>query len=69
MQESGVTDSQFDNENLLKTVMNLFAAGTDTSGITLRWLLLFMAKYPKIQGKELKISTKIAEKHTVQMCA
>ncbi|KAF1376950.1 hypothetical protein PFLUV_G00216830 [Perca fluviatilis] len=33
------------------TVQNLFSAGTDTSGTTLRWGLLFMAKYPKIQDQ------------------
>lgn len=54
LQESGITDSHFHNENLMITVLNLFAAGTDTTATTLRWALLFMAKYPKIQGKELK---------------
>ncbi|XP_034004040.1 cytochrome P450 2K1-like isoform X3 [Trematomus bernacchii] len=51
LQESGVTDSNFHDKNLMQTVLNLFAAGTDTTATTLRWGLLFMAKYPKIQGK------------------
>uniref|UniRef100_A0A8C2ZJH9 Cytochrome P450 2K1-like n=1 Tax=Cyclopterus lumpus TaxID=8103 RepID=A0A8C2ZJH9_CYCLU len=49
--ESGNTNSHFHNENLLVTVLNLFAAGTDTTATTLRWGLLFMAKYPKIQDQ------------------
>lgn len=34
--------------------MNLFAAGTDTTATTIEWCLLFMAKYPHIQGKKKK---------------
>ncbi|XP_070844126.1 cytochrome P450 2K3-like [Chaetodon trifascialis] len=36
---------------LLMTVVQLFAAGTDTTAATLRWALLLMAKYPKIQDQ------------------
>ncbi|XP_077069889.1 cytochrome P450 2K1-like [Siphateles boraxobius] len=42
-------DTHFHLENLLGTVGNLFAAGTDTTGTTLRWGLMLMAKYPHIQ--------------------
>ncbi len=35
----------------MMTVGNLFVAGTDTTGTTLRWGLMLMAKYPHIQGK------------------
>ncbi|XP_008311799.1 cytochrome P450 2K1-like [Cynoglossus semilaevis] len=49
--ESGVTDSHFHTKNLMVTVMNLFVAGTDTTATTLRWGLLLMAKYPKIQDQ------------------
>ena len=52
LQESKVTNSYFHDDNLMETVLNLFAAGTDTTATTLRWALLLMAKYPKIQGKE-----------------
>ncbi|XP_056283493.1 cytochrome P450 2K1-like [Pseudoliparis swirei] len=51
LEESGNTNSHFHQENLLATVLNLFAAGTETTSTTLRWGLLFMAKYPKIQDR------------------
>ncbi|KAL3052118.1 hypothetical protein OYC64_004803 [Pagothenia borchgrevinki] len=51
LEESGNTNSHFHDNNLLLTVLNLFAAGTDTTATTLRWGLLFMAKYPKIQDQ------------------
>ncbi|XP_057678890.1 cytochrome P450 2K1-like isoform X1 [Corythoichthys intestinalis] len=41
----------YHDPNLLMTVSNLFAAGTETTSTTLRWALLFMAKYPHIQEK------------------
>ncbi|XP_075871410.1 cytochrome P450 2K4-like [Nelusetta ayraudi] len=50
LQESG-TKSHFHDDNLLITVLNLFAAGTDTTATTLRWALLFMAKYPRMQDQ------------------
>ncbi|XP_051744172.1 cytochrome P450 2K1-like isoform X7 [Ctenopharyngodon idella] len=51
IQESGEKDSHFHDQNLLITVSNLFAAGTDTTGTTLRWGLMLMAKYPHIQDR------------------
>ncbi|XP_056143538.1 cytochrome P450 2K1-like [Lampris incognitus] len=50
-ENSGVLDSHYHEENLIFTVANLFAAGTDTTGTTLRWSLLLMAKYPHIQDQ------------------
>ncbi|XP_075942067.1 cytochrome P450 2K1-like [Anarhichas minor] len=47
----GITESFYNMENLVSTVSNLFAAGTDTTGTTLRWALLLMAKYPQIQDQ------------------
>ncbi|KAG8011479.1 Cytochrome P450 2K1 [Nibea albiflora] len=51
LEESGITNSYFHDDNLMITVLNLFAAGTDTTATTLRWALLFMAKYPNIQDQ------------------
>ncbi|CAJ1077867.1 cytochrome P450 2K1-like [Xyrichtys novacula] len=51
LEESGITNSHFHDENLLMTVSNLFSAGTDTTATTLRWGLLLMAKHPKIQNQ------------------
>ncbi|XP_072337675.1 cytochrome P450 2K1-like isoform X1 [Scyliorhinus torazame] len=48
-EESKNSDSHFHDNNLVTSVINLFAAGTDTSSSTLRWAILFLAKYPKIQ--------------------
>ena len=51
-QDSCVTDPLYHEMNLITVVGNLFAAGTDTTGASLRWALLFMAKYPQIQGEK-----------------
>uniref|UniRef100_A0A3P8YG26 unspecific monooxygenase n=2 Tax=Esox lucius TaxID=8010 RepID=A0A3P8YG26_ESOLU len=51
LEESGNMDSLYHNDNLVFSVANLFVAGTDTTGNTLCWGLLLMAKYPHIQDK------------------
>ncbi|XP_071329720.1 cytochrome P450 2K1-like isoform X2 [Trachinotus anak] len=51
LEESGIKDSPYHDDNLLYSVTNLIAAGTDTTGNTLQWCLLFMAKYPHIQDQ------------------
>ncbi|XP_073693222.1 cytochrome P450 2K16 [Garra rufa] len=50
-EESGEKNSLFNHQNLIFSVGNLFAAGTDTTSTTLRWGLLLMAKYPHIQDR------------------
>ena len=44
-------DSTFDEENLVVCTFELFVAGSETTSTTLSWALLYMAKYPEIQGK------------------
>uniref|UniRef100_W5M0Z0 Cytochrome P450 2K1 n=1 Tax=Lepisosteus oculatus TaxID=7918 RepID=W5M0Z0_LEPOC len=48
---SGQKDSHFHKDNLINTIVALLAAGTETTGTTLCWGLLLMAKYPHIQKK------------------
>uniref|UniRef100_A0A8C9Z546 Uncharacterized protein n=1 Tax=Sander lucioperca TaxID=283035 RepID=A0A8C9Z546_SANLU len=50
-EDSSVMDTHYNEKNLIFTVTNLFAAGTDTTATTLRWSLLLMAKYPRIQDQ------------------
>ncbi|XP_076838198.1 cytochrome P450 2K1-like [Brachyhypopomus gauderio] len=54
-------NSRFNDLNLFATVTNLFAAGTDTTSTTLRWALLFMAKYPHIQDQVQQEIDKVVE--------
>ncbi|CAI5675477.1 cytochrome P450 2K1 [Oreochromis niloticus] len=54
LEESEIKDSHYHDDNLLYSVINLFAAGTDTTGNTLQWCLLYMAKYPHIQDQVLE---------------
>ncbi|XP_041735066.2 cytochrome P450 2K1 isoform X2 [Coregonus clupeaformis] len=51
LEESGNMDSLYHDNNLVFSVANLFGAGTDTTGTTLRWGLLLMAKYRHIQDR------------------
>ncbi|XP_070836480.1 cytochrome P450 2K1-like [Chaetodon trifascialis] len=51
VEESEIKDSHYHDENLVSSVLDLLAAGTDTTASTLQWGLLFMAKYPHIQDQ------------------
>ncbi|KAJ6651970.1 hypothetical protein lerEdw1_015867, partial [Lerista edwardsae] len=50
----GELDSTYDDENLAQCVLELFAAGTETTASTLEWALLLMASHPDIQDKVQK---------------
>ncbi|XP_044025021.1 cytochrome P450 2K1-like [Siniperca chuatsi] len=67
LEESGITNRHYHYENLLKTVMNLFSAGTVTTATTLRWGLLFMAKYPKIQNQVQEELSRVIGSRQVQV--
>nr|XP_006815214.1 PREDICTED: cytochrome P450 2D26-like [Saccoglossus kowalevskii] len=40
-----------DNNNLIRTVVDLFAAGTETTSTALSWSILYSALYPDIQSR------------------
>jgi len=41
--------AEFDREELLYILRDLFIGGTDTSVITIRWFLMMMANHPEVQ--------------------
>uniref|UniRef100_A0A3B4AG41 Uncharacterized protein n=1 Tax=Periophthalmus magnuspinnatus TaxID=409849 RepID=A0A3B4AG41_9GOBI len=49
--QSGVPNSPYQEENMASSILQLFAAGTETTSTTLRWALLLMVKYPHIQDQ------------------
>ncbi|XP_062266921.1 cytochrome P450 2K1-like isoform X2 [Platichthys flesus] len=67
LEKSGNTNSPYHDKNLLMTVLNLFAAGTDTTATTLRWGLLLMAKYPKIQDQVQEELSRVIGSRQVQV--
>ncbi|XP_059211944.1 cytochrome P450 2K1-like isoform X2 [Centropristis striata] len=67
LEESRVTDDHFQDDNLLGMVFNLFTGGTETGTNTLRWGLLFLAKYPKIQDQVHEEVSRVVGSRPVQM--
>uniref|UniRef100_G3PE83 Cytochrome P450 2K1-like n=1 Tax=Gasterosteus aculeatus aculeatus TaxID=481459 RepID=G3PE83_GASAC len=67
LEESKNTNSHFNDDNLMQTVLNLFAAGTDTTATTLRWGLLFMVKNPKIQDRVREELSEVVGSRQVQV--
>ncbi|XP_034722666.1 cytochrome P450 2G1-like isoform X1 [Etheostoma cragini] len=50
-QEKALPTTEFNYDNLVSTVFNLYLAGTETTSSTLRFGLSVLIKYPKIQEK------------------
>ncbi|XP_070836475.1 cytochrome P450 2K1-like isoform X1 [Chaetodon trifascialis] len=66
-EDSCVVDTHYNERNLIFTVTNLFAAGTDTTAATLRWGLLFMTKYPHIQDQVQEELSRVVGSRQVQI--
>ncbi|XP_038669773.1 cytochrome P450 2D15-like [Scyliorhinus canicula] len=46
-----VPDTSFQESKMIGTILNLFAAGAETTSTTLRWALLYMMLHPNLQSK------------------
>uniref|UniRef100_UPI0037E95DE6 cytochrome P450 2K1-like n=1 Tax=Semicossyphus pulcher TaxID=241346 RepID=UPI0037E95DE6 len=66
LEASGNMNSHYYENNLLVTVVNLFTAGTDTTASTIRYGLLLMAKYPKIQDQVQEEISRVVGSRPVQ---
>ncbi|XP_077468343.1 cytochrome P450 2Y3 [Stigmatopora argus] len=67
-EEKHLESTEFFNENLEATVMNLFIAGTETSSSTIRYALSVFIKHPEVQEKmQQEIDAVIGRERSVNM--
>ncbi|XP_026180005.1 cytochrome P450 2K1-like [Mastacembelus armatus] len=67
LEESGIKNLHYNDDNLLYSVMDLMLAGSETTGTTIQWCLLFMAKYPHIQDKVQEELDRVVGSRQVQV--
>ncbi|CAG12753.1 unnamed protein product [Tetraodon nigroviridis] len=67
-QEKNLPTTEFQYENLVSTVLNLFLAGTETTSTTIRYALQVLIKHPNIQEKmQQEIDTVVKQEHCPKM--
>ncbi|XP_013865519.1 cytochrome P450 2K1 isoform X2 [Austrofundulus limnaeus] len=66
LEDSEIRNSYYHDDNLLYIVTNLFGAGTDTTATTLKWSLLYMAKFPHIQARVQEELSRVVGSRQVQ---
>ncbi|XP_037544924.1 cytochrome P450 2K1 isoform X1 [Nematolebias whitei] len=67
LEDSGISNSHYHDENLLHSVNDLFGAGTDTTATTLMWSLLYMVKFPQIQDRVQEDLSRVIGSRQVRM--
>ncbi|KAM9745708.1 cytochrome P450 2K1-like isoform 2-T2 [Menidia menidia] len=67
LEENGIKNSHYHDDNLVESVANLFAAGTDTTATTLKWCLLYMAKYPHVQDQVVEELNRVVGSRQVRI--
>uniref|UniRef100_A0A8B9L8W3 Uncharacterized protein n=1 Tax=Astyanax mexicanus TaxID=7994 RepID=A0A8B9L8W3_ASTMX len=50
-QQEANEDSTFHENNMVRSTIDLFGAGTETTANTLRWGLIYMMEYPDVQER------------------
>nr|QLC36622.1 cytochrome P450 2K1 [Kryptolebias hermaphroditus] len=66
LEDSEITNLHYHDENLLYSVTNLLEAGNDTTANTLKWGLLYMAKFPHIQDRVQEELSRVVGSRQIQ---